>query len=207
MSYLVTLGTPGFGLNMSISSDQPDLNANNNGTQVSIAVSDFTVSPAATSLTVKRGGQVSEVLTFPAQGGFSGTIALACSVNGPSPMPTCAISPASITPGTNATLTVNAVPLSASLTAPWFGQGAKLYAALLPLGLIGCILATGFDRKRRRKWALCLLMLAATILPAACGGGSSASAPPPPPSQTFTVTVTATSGALQHSTNITVTVQ
>jgi len=202
MSYLVTLGTPGFGLNMSISSDQPDLNANNNGTQVSIAVSDFTVSPAATSLTVKRGGQVSEVLTFPAQGGFSGTIALACSVNGPSPMPTCAISPASITPGTNATLTVNAVPLSASLTAPWFGQGAKLYAALLPLGLIGCILATGFDRKRRRLWALCLLLIVASMLPAACGGGSASTSPP----QNYTVTVTAASGAIQHSTQVIVTV-
>jgi len=41
-------------------------------------------------------------------------------------------------------------------------------------------------------------------LPMACGGGSSG--PPPPVSQTYTVTVTATSGALQHMTVITVTV-
>jgi len=155
------------------------------------------------SLTMKRGGQVSDVLTFPAQGGFSGTIALSCSVVGPVPMPTCGISPASVTPGNNATLTVNAAALSASLTAPWFDQGARLFAAWLPLGLLGCVLATGFDRKRRRLCALCLLMLAATILPAACGGSSN---PPPPVPQSYTVTVTATSGALQHSTQVIVTV-
>lgn len=165
---------------------------------------DFSVSPAAMSLTMKRGAQASEVLTFPAQGGFSGTIALACSVSGPSPMPACGVSPASVTPGNNATLTVNASALSASLTAPWFDQGAGLYAVGLPLGLLGCVLATGFDKKRRKLWALCLLMLAATILPAACGGGSN---PPPPVAQSYTVTVTATSDALQHSVNVMVTVQ
>jgi hypothetical protein len=101
--------------------------------------------------------------------------------------------------------TVNAAALAAALNAPPFEQGAKLYAAGLPLGLLGCVLATSFDKKRRRKWALCLLLLVATILPVACGGGGSA--PPPPPTQTFTVTVTATSGALQHSTAISVTVQ
>jgi hypothetical protein len=33
------------------------------------------------------------------QSGFSGSIALACSVSGPSPMPTCGISPVSVPPG------------------------------------------------------------------------------------------------------------
>jgi hypothetical protein len=32
---------------------------------------------------------------------------------------------------------------------------------------MACVLGTGFDKKRRRLWALSLLMLAATILP--CG--------------------------------------
>ena len=70
---------------------------------------------------------------------------------------------------------------------------------------MACVLATGFDKKRRRLWALSLLMLAATILPAACGDGNSVTKVPPP--QNYTVTVTATSGAIQHSTPITVTVQ
>ena len=100
---------------------------------------------------------------------------------------------------------MNAAALSASLTAPWFEQGARLFAAWLPFGLLGCVLASGFDKKRRRLWALCLLLMATTILPAACGGGNNV--PPPPVAQTYTVTVTATSGALQHSTNVTVIVQ
>jgi hypothetical protein len=181
------------------------LNSNMNVTVEFSLPPDFTLSPAATSLILKRGGQASEVLTFPAQGGFSGTIALACSVSGSAPMPTCGISPNSVTPGSTTTLTINASALSASLTAPWFEQGASLYAAGLPLGLFGCVLAMGFDKKRRRMWALCILIVATTIFPAACGSGSSV--PPPPVAQSYTVTVTATSGALQHSTAISITVQ
>jgi hypothetical protein len=120
-------------------------------------------------------------------------------------MPTCGISPASVTPGTNATLTVSGASLSASLTAPWFEHGDKLQAAAwLPLGLLGCILGTGFAKKRRKMWALCLLLMA-TILPAACGGGSNS--PQQQQVQTYTVTITATSGAIQHSTAIAVTVE
>ena len=181
------------------------LNANQSVTATFNPPPDFSVTPAATSLTMKRGGQVSEVLTFGAQGGFSGTIALACSVNGPSPMPTCGISPNSVTPGNSATLTVNAAALAAALTPPPFERAGGLYAMLLPLGMLGCVLASSFDKKCRKMWLLCILVLAA-ILPIACGGGSN-SPPPPPPAQNFTVTVTATSGATQHSTNITVTVQ
>jgi len=164
---------------------------------------DFSLTTAATSLALKRGGQVSDVLTFPAQGGFSGAIAVACSITGPPPMPTCGISPASVAPGTNATLTVNAAALSASLTAPWFGQGVRLHAAWLPIGLLGCVLATGFDKKRRRMWVLCILMLVTTIQLAACGGGGGDR----PLTQTYNVIVTGSSGAIQHSTAISVTVQ
>jgi uncharacterized repeat protein (TIGR01451 family) len=165
---------------------------------------DFSLSPESTSLTMHRGGQVSDTLTFPAQGGFSGAIALACSVSGPAPMPTCGILPNSVAPGGSATLTVSATAMSASLRAPWLKRGDELYVAWLPLGLLGCACALGFDKKRRRVLALCLLLIVATILPAACGGGSSG---PPPPAQNYTVTVTATSGALQHSIPISVTVR
>jgi uncharacterized repeat protein (TIGR01451 family) len=180
------------------------MNSNQSVTAQFAPAPDFTLNPASSSLTMKQGGQVSDVLTFPAQGGFSGTIALGCSVSGPVPMLTCGISPASVTPGSNATLTVNAAALSASRTAPWFEQGARLSATWLPLGLLGCVLASGFDKKWRRMWGLCLLLLVATTLPAACGGGNSV--PPPPVAQSYTVTVTATSGAIQHSTVVTVTV-
>jgi len=180
------------------------VNSNQTATATFNLLPDFTVSPAATSLAVPRGGQVSDVLTFPAQGGFSGTIALACSVNGPIPTPTCGISPGSVTPGNTATLTVNAANLTAALTPPSFERAGSFCAAWLPLGLLGCVLVTGFDEKRRRKWALHFVMLAATILSAACGGSSSVTKGPPP--QNYSVTVTARSGVLQHSTAISVTV-
>ena len=155
---------------------------------------DFTVSPAMTSLSVRRGGQVSEALTFPAQGGFSGAIALTCSVAGTAPIPTCGISPNSVTPGSSATLTVNTAGLSATLAPQLLGQPANVYAASLPFGgLVLFLFTAGFDKKRRRTWLLCGALLTTIMLPAACGGGSST--PPPPVSQNYTVTVTATSGS------------
>ena len=161
---------------------------------------DFALNPSTQNLAVKRGAQGSETLMIMAQGGFSGSIALKCSVSGPAPMPTCGITPSSVTAGNTATLTVNASGLSAALVPQSFERVGGLYAAWLPLGLVGCILTAGFDKKRRRLWLLILAMVV-TILPAACGGGSGQ-----PPSQSYTVTVAATSGAIQHSTNINVTV-
>jgi uncharacterized repeat protein (TIGR01451 family) len=163
---------------------------------------DFTVAPSSSSLSVTRGGQGSVVLNFPAQGGFAGTIALTCSVSGPTPMPTCGLSPNSVTPGNSSTLTVNASGLTAALISPSFERAHGLYAAALPFGLLGFVLAAGFDKKRRRMWALCLLLIAIAILPAACGTSSQ----PPPQPQIFSVTVTATSGAIQHTTVVSVTV-
>jgi hypothetical protein len=166
---------------------------------------DFTLSPAAQNLAVKRGGQASETLMIGAQEGFSGGIQLSCNVTGRAPLPTCSLSPASIPPGANSPtsmLTVNASGLSAALVPQPFERAGGLYATWLPLGLMGCMLTAGFDKKRRRLWLL-LLVMVATLLPAACGGGSSSG---PPPSQNYTVNVAATSGAIQHSTNINVTV-
>jgi len=169
-------------------------------------VPDFSLNPEATGLVLNRGGQVSEALSFPTQGGFSGTIALTCSVSGPAPIPTCGTTPASVTPGNTATLTIDARALAAELRQPGgMAVSGGLFGAWLPLGLLGCVLATGLDKKRRKLCALCLLVMVATVLPTACGGGGDIAKGPPP--QTYVVTVAATSGTLQHSTTISVTVQ
>jgi hypothetical protein len=167
---------------------------------------DFSLNPETASLTLNRGSQASELLTFPAQGGFSGSIALACSVTGPAPMPTCGISPSAVTPGNNVTLTIDARALSAGLRPPpRFEAVRSLFATWLPLCLLGCVLTTSFDKKRRGMWALCLFVMVATILPAACGGSSNSVQLLSP--QNFSVMVKGTSGAVQHSTTISVTVQ
>jgi hypothetical protein len=163
---------------------------------------DFSVTPATSSLSLKRGGQTSDTVTFAAQGGFKGTISLACSVGGPAPIPTCGISPASVQPGTSAILTVSVAALTASVATRPFERAGPFFAMVLPLCLMGLVWSTCFDKKRMKFWALSLLMVLATILPAACGGSSN-SAPPP---LNYTVTITALSGAIQHSTTVSLTV-
>ena len=206
VQFVVTPTTAGtFADVLDVAAAEQDANSGNNSAtfRVNAVAPDFTVSPEAASLALKRGGQTSETLTFAAQAGFSGAIALTCFVGGPLPTPACAISPNSLTPGGSATLTVNAMSLSAALTPKLFNATTRLHATLLPMGIVGFVLVL-FDRKRRRVWTLCLLLIVTTILPVACGGGSSN--PPLPVAQNYTVTVTATSGTLQHSTTISVTV-
>jgi hypothetical protein len=127
-------------------------------------------------------------------------------------MPTCAISPSSVTPGANpatSTLTITAPGLSAQLTPFSVGwRSGPLYGVVLPfpgLALIGYGMAASKSKKRRRQLLLlCGLFIAFVALQAACGGGSSGQQLQP---QSYTATVTATSGALQHTSQITVTVQ
>jgi len=164
---------------------------------------DFSLDPGTSSLTVKSGGQVSEALTFPVQGGFSGPIALTCVVSGAAALPTCTISPNPVPSGSSATLTINTAGLSTALAPPSPGQLGNLYEASLSLGGFGLLLAAGLDKKRCGSWLLCLAILVATLEPAACGSGGG---PITPMVQTYSVTVTATAGQIQHSTTIHVSV-
>lgn len=166
---------------------------------------DFSVSPVATVLSVMHGGQVSETLTFAAQGGFSGTIALTCSVTGAAPTPTCGLSPSSVTPGSSSTLTVNTAGLFAAVAPQSLGLTGNLYVASLPFGTLMFLLSVASGKQRRRTWILGIAVLAATL--AASGCGSAGSNQRPFVAQSYTVTVTATSGTIQHSTAISVTVQ
>jgi uncharacterized repeat protein (TIGR01451 family) len=184
------------------------LNADATVTATFTPPADFTVNSTTASLSMNSGGHATEMLSFAAQGGFSGSIALACSVTGPSPLLTCGLSPASVTVGSNSassTLTITAPAQAADLppVPPGDSTGA-LPAAWMPLpsvALIGFALLSGVSNKRRRKLQLMLGLLVLGLL-AACGGGGTG-APGP---QAYTVTVTATSGAFHHSTTVSVTV-
>ncbi|HYL86635.1 MAG TPA: hypothetical protein VE263_20590 [Candidatus Angelobacter sp.] len=174
---------------------------------------DFSLAPASISLTVLAGGQKTDVITIaPQNGSFGSAIQLACTVSGSTPTATCALSPNSVTPGANSatsTLTVTAPAQTAGLIP--FGEGqvsSKLYASFLPmpLALIGLALSSSkANHQRRQLWLLCSLFLVSVALQTGCGGGSGNQLTPPPPLN-YTVTVTATSGAIQHTTQVSVTV-
>ena len=181
---------------------------------------DFSVEPASLNLTAQRGGQVTDVITIaPQPGPFTTAVQLSCAVT-PSPvnpstaLATCSLSPTSVTPGANSatsTLTVTAPSQSANLIPSSQGHLAgSLYAAFLPLlGLTLIGLSPTRDKspnRRRSLWLLCSLFIAFVALQAGCGGGGSNQLTLPP-QLNYTVTVTATSGVLQHTNLVNVTVQ
>jgi YVTN family beta-propeller protein len=174
---------------------------------------DFSVIAASKKLTVQRGGQGTDTLTIAGMNGpFGATIELSCAMTGPSSMPTCALSPSSVTPGANpatSTLTITAPGLSAQLTPFSVGwRSGPLYAVVLTfpgLAIIGYGMAASKSKKRRSQLLLlCGLSIAFIALQAGCGGGSSGQQLQP---QTYTITVTATSGTITHTTKVTLSVQ
>ena len=173
---------------------------------------DFSLSTASAILTVQPGGQVSDVITLtPQNGAFGSIVQLSCAVAGPSPIPTCAVSPPSVTPGANpatSTLTIVA-PAAAAMLAPsidWRHTGA-LFAAWLPLAALGIISVAGSRKERHWYRVTCGFLLTLSLLQTACDGGSSNSVRGGIPKEDYTITITGTGDSLQHSTTVVLTVQ
>jgi uncharacterized repeat protein (TIGR01451 family) len=176
----------------------------------------FFLSADATTLTLKRGSSVTtNISILPEGNSFDSTIALSCSFAGPAPTPTCTFAPPSLTPGANSAnsmLTITASAQAAALIPlqPGNSMGA-LYAAWLPLpavALIGFGLASRSKSRRawQQLWLSCGLVLGLCALQAGCGSGSNTPLSPPL-RQDFTITVTATSGTILKTAQISLTVQ
>ena len=186
------------------------LNATASAT-ATFTLQDFSLAPVSTTLTAQRGGQVTDAIAIaPQNGSFASAIQLSCAVSGPSPMPTCALSAASVTPGANSvtsTLTITAPAAAAMLVPSGHWQlGKPLLAIWLPL-MFGITVVGGSKKLRRRYWVLCGLLMLMFFLQTACGGSNSSSGGGTPSPTNYTVTVTGTSGTIQHTTQVTVTVQ
>jgi len=164
---------------------------------------------------VSPGGSATATAKFSAGSGYSGTMNLSCSLtaspNGAESLPTCSVSPASVTlaAGGAAAATVTVGTTAAS-------SGSAL---LSPGGVGGGALALAFlfglpSRRRRKSLILLVLLGVAVGGMLGCGGGGS-SAPPPSGtpattagSYTFSVVGTDSSNPkITASTNVTVTVQ
>lgn len=174
---------------------------------------DFSLEPASSTLTAQPGGQVTDVITVAAQNG-SLAVQLTCAVSGPSPMPACSLSPSSVMPGTNpatSTLTVTAPTGTAMLAPPIERQFNKsLFATLLPLAFFGITLIAASKKARRHSWILCGLLMLLSCLQVACGGGNNGGtsvSTPAPTTYRVVVTGDANGGAIEHTTQITITVK
>jgi len=165
----------------------------------------FSMTPASTTLTLQPGGMGTDLITLSGDGGpFANPIQLSCAVTGPTPMPTCSFSPSSVTPGANSvtsTLTVIATAAAAS-TGTWRDLGVLLFAVCLPLAFAFAAL-DGSRKKSKSQRLLPASLIVLILLQTACGGTSGGTGTAPP---SYTIAVTGTSGAIQKTAQITVTV-
>lgn len=179
--------------------------------------SDFTLAAGIPSVTVKAGVTATySVSVAPAGGAFSSAIALACT--GAPARTSCSVSPASVTPGSNpaavtVTITTTGVSAAALPLAP-AGQtpvSAALWMQLQGLGLFGVVLASSKRTQKRLPMLVLIAVIAMALLfMCACAGGTGIAAQQGQTgtaSGTYSITVTGTSGSLQHSVPLTLTVQ
>ena len=155
---------------------------------------DFSLTAASASMAIPFGGQGTSVITVTPKNGFASAVQLSCSVSGPAPMPTCAFSPTSVTPGASAvtsTLTI-AVPTATAMVLPSSSApfGKFLYAtAWIPM-LFGITLVGGLRKKGLHNWALGSLLALLLFSLAACGSVTSSNHTPQTKSYVVTVVVT-----------------
>jgi trimeric autotransporter adhesin len=192
----------------------------------SFALTNATVSIAT------PGASGTSTITISPSGGFTGSVALSCTVTGPTnaiDLPTCSIpAPPAIkgTAAVTATLTVNTTAASSSSNAT--GQAGTAFRnqhnRMLALGGGGALVAFLFfgvpSRRRPTKTLLSLLLLGAfTPIVMGCGGAQKAANPVTTPNNpvmtpanpgttvgSYMVTVTGSSGTLTASTTVAVTV-
>ena len=173
---------------------------------------DFSISASPASATISAGQSATYTLTVSPLGGFTGDVSLSCS--GEPQAATCSISPTSVTlDGTNVSTADVTVATTASSTVfplpePPFGLHWMVWLLALAI-LISLVQAA----RRRRGWVTLAAAVLSVVLLSSCGGGATPQSLPPPgggtpgtPTGTSSLTVTATSGQVSHSVQLTLTV-
>jgi hypothetical protein len=183
--------------------------------------SDFSVSAAANgSTTVKAGQSANYTVVVSARAGLSVNNQVKLSCSGSPALSNCMFSPSGITPGsgsgTSNMIITTTAPLSAFLVPRSPGRPTPTYALWILLPLVGSVVVPRMDRRPRPRRAILLALLLLLLLGGlgiGCGGGGTASVAQRSSKSvgtgpgTYTVTILATSGSVQDSTTVTLTVQ
>ena len=171
---------------------------------------DFSLSASALSpSTLGPGQSATSAVSLSLLSAFHNPVSLTCSVQpAQAGAPTCSLSSSSVSFGASgnasATLTINGGSSASFLGS--FPRGEKWsQAGFLWMPVAGfTFFGVGLSRKRRKLMLLMGIVLCSTLVfQVACGGGST-SGPKP---TAYSITVTGSSGATQHSTTVNLTVQ
>ena len=171
------------------------------------ATGDFSLTPASTALTFKKGASATDALTITAVNGFSGTVTLSCSVSSSLTSTTCSVSPSSVAGSGAATLTIaNSSAVSKNMPS---GILFSITGGIAALCFASSRSASG-KRKRVATLTMTLLLVVGSLALVSCGGGGTSSNSTTPTTSTTTlsgtVTVTAVSGSITHTSQVSVTV-
>ena len=176
-------------------------NAKSLSATVTVTTSGFVLTNSG-AITVTEGNSGSSTITVTPLGGFTGSIALSCSVSGSATAVGCSVSPTTANITGTAAVTTKLMITTTSTSGALVNPLRKLFATTGGLGL-AMILFIGPGRRRRWWTVLGLLAVIVCVAGIGCGGGSGGGASG---SASYTVTVTGTSGSTSASTQVTVTV-
>lgn len=169
---------------------------------------DFSSSVLKGNQTIPAGATATYQLSVGAVGGnFSGAVSFSCS--GAPEFAACLVNPASVTPGTNSsvTITVTTSQLSSRSLANLFRGTIMASWMTLPFGIFGLVLLG--KRSRLPHCAGLALVCLSTVMLLGCAGGTgrTQSSLGTTPAGTYTLSVTGASGVVKHSTALTLTVE
>ena len=183
--------------------------------QVVLGPEDYGIGWDKTSSTVTAGQSAGFRLTVTPQNGFGGAVTLACSA--PDKGMSCSFSSATITGSGTATLSVKTTSTTLAMLSLPARRGSTqptLLATLMATGAVGVLFAGASFRKRWIAVLMSLVLVGIFVTIVACGNGSHPTQTPVVQTNpnattagTHTVVVTTTSGAITHSTNLSVIVQ
>ena len=166
------------------------------------------------SISIMPGNSGVLTVSVTAQSGpFNSAVALDCS-GLPSSLK-CSFAPSSLVPGgstASSALTITAASTSAT---GHYREGRRLLAAevLFGFGLFGAVFVGKVNRRRGRRFVVAIFMMIFAVAIVSCGGRGGVSTVQTPPVQTapvqanYTVTINGSSGSIQLSTPITITVR